>query len=39
MLGGAISYNSIQTLLSAPHYSHLAFILIKGQSSSSTNPS
>ena len=39
MLGGTIAYDSIQTLLSAPHYGHLAPILVKRQSSSSTNPS
>ena len=39
MLGGAISYNSIQTLLSAPHYSHLAPILVKSQGSGFSDPS
>ena len=38
MLGETIAYNNIQTLLSAPHYSHLAPILVKRQGSSSSDP-
>ena len=39
MLGENIAHKSIQALLSALHYSHLAPILVKRQGSGSSDPS